>query len=89
MWSVGFGGEPGGDRGLHHLFERDVVLGGGSAAVFELRGGVELFGVEGADLDADVAEGGLDPVVLAGEADAAVGADADAEGRGFAEEKAF
>ena len=78
-----------GDRGLEHMFDRDVVSDGGGPAVFELWRGVDGFAVERADLDADVAEGCGDGDVVAIEADAALLVDADAEGGGFTQEEAL
>ena len=66
-----------------------AVFSGGSAAVFELGGGVEDFAVAGADLDADVAVRGGDGGVGAVEAGAALVMDADAEGAGLSEEELF
>ena len=79
----------GGDSGLEDLLDGDVGGEGGAAAVFELGCGVDDFGVEGADLDADFAEGSGDGGMVAGEADAALLRDADAEGGGLAEEEAL
>src|SRR5258707_7415928 len=74
---------------LLHELQRDVVFGGGGAAVFELGGGVEDFAVAGAEFDAYFAVGGDYGGVGAVEAGAALVMDADAEGAGFAEEEVF
>src|ERR1700719_1969521 len=83
---------PGGDGSLLDLFEGDLVASGGGAAVLELRVGVEDLGAAGlagarAELDANLAVGGGDGGVGAVQAEAAILADAEAEGGCLAQQQ--
>src|SRR5882757_6963535 len=77
----------GGDGCLLHELQRDVVFGGGGAAVFELGGGVEDFAIVRAEFDADFAVGRDYGGVGAVEAGALLLVDADTESTGLAEDE--